>query len=157
MRFAFLRWRTAWYEVSKQFVSLQKSQTLPPSEVNKVNTRNSMLHEPFENQFSISVWVKIVLCVWIGTIILLYVILFWPSSLWELARELGISGILQNLQAWITPFFTAGYLSWTIANGNRIIWYCLLKLFFSCWHIQPPAWEGEFWRCAFWHTALMPL
>jgi len=58
-----------------------------------------------------ALWVKIVLCVWIGAIVMLYLILFWPPYLWGLAQGLGIMDFLQKLQAWITPFFTAGYLS----------------------------------------------
>jgi hypothetical protein len=70
-----------------------------------------MLQEFVDNEFSISVWARIGLCAWIGTVMSLYVILFWPPYLSRLVQGLGIMDLLQQLQTWIKPFFTAGYLS----------------------------------------------
>jgi hypothetical protein len=42
---------------------------------------------------------------------LLFVILFWPPCLGDFAQRLGVMDILRKLQTWISPFFTANYLS----------------------------------------------
>lgn len=71
-----------------------------------------MLQPSSDNHsLSTSLWIKIVLCTWMGAVLLLFVILFWPPSFWGLAQGLGISDLVQKLQAWIMLFFTAGYLS----------------------------------------------
>lgn len=64
-----------------------------------------------ERSLSISIWVKIVLCAWMGVVVLLFVILFWPPYLVGLAQGLGILDKLQLLQNLIGPFFRASYLS----------------------------------------------
>lgn len=70
-----------------------------------------MSQDTVKNRFLVSGWAKIILCVWMGAIVLFYAIVFWPPSLSGLAQGLGISEWLQKLQAWVAPFFTAGYLS----------------------------------------------
>ena len=64
-----------------------------------------------DHSLSTSLWIKIALCAWMGAVVLLFIILFWPPCLWGLAQGLGIMDKLQLLQDWITPFFSAGYLS----------------------------------------------
>jgi len=69
-----------------------------------------MLHV-IPGEHPLSRWVKIALCAWMGAVTLLFIILFWPPSLWGLAEALGILDKLRLIQQWITPFFTANYLS----------------------------------------------
>ena len=62
-------------------------------------------YEEFLNSFLI----KVGLCIWIGIIIIAFLVLFWPPLLNQLVSELGIQHYLQQLQNWLGPFFTANY------------------------------------------------
>ena len=70
-----------------------------------------MLQEPFENQPSISVWIKLLLCIWMEAVIFIFLIMFGPPQFWSIVQRLGIYGELMKLQGLLTPFFTASYLS----------------------------------------------
>jgi hypothetical protein len=70
-----------------------------------------MLQEPFENRSSISVWIKLLLCIWMGAVIFIFLIMFGPPEFWSIGQGLGIYDGLMKLQGLLTPFFTAGYLS----------------------------------------------
>jgi len=59
----------------------------------------------------VSTGIKITLCIWMGAVIFIFLIMFGPPEFWSVARRLGISGGLRQLENLLTPFLTAGYLS----------------------------------------------
>lgn len=62
-------------------------------------------YEELINSFAI----KVGLCLWIGIILMTFLVLFCPSLLNQFVSELGIQHYLQLLQNWLRPFFTASY------------------------------------------------
>ena len=66
--------------------------------------------EPQEtNQKPIIPITKIFLVVWIGAVVFVYIVIYWPPIIWLLAEGLGIRSFIQNLQMLLQPFFTAPY------------------------------------------------
>jgi len=64
-------------------------------------------HKRFIN----SLLIKVGLCVWMGIVIFVFLIVFWPSAFQPLVWSLGLLHYLQLLQSIITPLLTANYLS----------------------------------------------
>jgi hypothetical protein len=58
-----------------------------------------------------SVWMKVVIALWMVLVLFTYVLLFGPPEFWLFLDRLGLSSILQAWKSWLEPFFTADYLS----------------------------------------------
>ena len=56
-------------------------------------------------------WVKIIIAAWMFTVIFVYLLLFGPPEFWSICERIGVMYTLQQWQAWLQPYFTAGYLS----------------------------------------------
>lgn len=66
--------------------------------------------EPKEIQSKITTLItRAVLVFWVGTVVFVYLITYWPPVLWPVAEGLGITGLIWDLQVLIKPLFTAPY------------------------------------------------
>ena len=55
--------------------------------------------------------VKILVCLWMFLAVFVYLLLFGPPEFWSISDRMGIGYIFQQWQAWLQPYFTAGYLA----------------------------------------------
>jgi len=58
-----------------------------------------------------SVWVKVILSVWMFLVVFIHLLLFGSPEFWLFIERLGLLNILQAWRSWLEPFFTANYLS----------------------------------------------
>ncbi len=54
---------------------------------------------------------KAFLVLWIGMVVFVFIIVYWPPVLEQVANGLGVLDLLLSLQALIKSFFTAPYLA----------------------------------------------
>ena len=54
-----------------------------------------------------SIWVKVILDIWMFLVVFLYLLLLGPPEFWLFIDRLGLSNILEACKLWLQPFFTA--------------------------------------------------
>jgi hypothetical protein len=54
---------------------------------------------------------ELCLVLWMCAVIFSFVMLHGSQEFWSLAGRLGLIKMLQGFNAWLLPYFTAGYLS----------------------------------------------
>ena len=59
----------------------------------------------------ISLWKKILACVWIFLVVCIYLVLFTPPELVYFIQRAGYFNVFQELVKWLQPYFSADYLS----------------------------------------------
>ncbi len=58
-----------------------------------------------------SIWIKTILIAWMFLTVFIYLVLFGSPEFWLFVERLGLLNVLQGLNSWLKPFFTANYLS----------------------------------------------
>jgi len=58
-----------------------------------------------------SVWIKIIIGIWMLLVVFIYLLLFGPPEFWFFIQRLDLFDLLKAWRSWLEPFFTADYLS----------------------------------------------
>jgi hypothetical protein len=52
---------------------------------------------------------KILVCIWMFLAVFVFLLLFGPPEFWSICQRMGVGYIFQHWEAWLQPYFTAGY------------------------------------------------
>ncbi len=68
-----------------------------------------MIEPKTSTQKLIALIPKVLLVFWMGGVVFVYVIIYWPPVLRQVAEGLGMTGLIWDLKLFLEPFFTAPF------------------------------------------------